>query len=844
MTHALTVRITTFVDRFATIKHEQPIDLAALRKTIQTTSAHAKDKLPLLKLATFGDLRTPKSSLRSNDNMQTITGIEVDYDAERVTFEDACAILAEAGVLALAYTSPSHTEDAPRWRVLCPLAQEYPPDRRDDFMGRLAGLFGGIFSAESWALSQPYYFGCLNRNPSHRAEIIQGTPIDLLDGLDATWMGRPGTAIGTASEQGKVRPVSSGGSSVPASSARLEGYRNAVLDTLSRESVDGQKHIRLRNAARALGGIQAAAGFTDSDAVQWLMDALPDTVADWVRAKSTAAWALSKGREKPIALEDRLQPNKPNGAARPPPEPEPDAPGPAGPAAAKHTIRVEPGMIDVLATYGENALIASALPVFQRGGQLVRPLAWEVPASDERATLAVGLKPIGIAAMGDLLNQAAYFTKHNARSKRDVPIDPPEKVAATILSRSGLWRVPNILGIITAPTLRRDGSILSRSGYDPATRLFLAPDSGLRMPPVGSTRREAEKALDLLSELLAGFPFVEKVDRAVGLSGLISPVCRGALGMVPMHALSAPTAGTGKSYFIDLAAAIPTGRICPVATAAKNDERETEKRLTGLLLAGFPVISIDNLSDELSGDLLCQAVERPIIRLRALGSSDIIEIESRANLFANGNNLAVAGDMTRRTLLAHLDAKMERPEERQFTFDPVARVLENRGQYIAACLTITRAYIIAGKPDVLPPIASFGAWSDLIRSPLVWLGCADPAQSIQDARRSDPVLDTLRQVIESWRSAFGSDGETARDAAAAVAKFDPNQPARLPTNEKAKALLALRAALASVASERGQIDAAKLGYWLRKSKDRIVDGWKFAVVAAPHGLAVWAVVKG
>ena len=126
---------------------------------------------------------------------------------------------------------------------------------------------------------------------------------------------------------------------------------------------------------------------------------------------------------------------------------------------------------------------------------------------------------------------------------------------------------------------------------------------------------------------------------------------RGAIGMVPLHAFSAPTAGTGKSHLVDVAAAIVTGRICPVATAGR-DEEETEKRLAGLLLAGFPIISLDNLSDQLGGDLLCQAVERPSVRLRPLGASDIVEIESRATLFATGNNLMVAGDMTRRTLLA------------------------------------------------------------------------------------------------------------------------------------------------------------------------------------------------
>jgi putative DNA primase/helicase len=461
-------------------------------------------------------------------------------------------------------------------------------------------------------------------------------------------------------------------------------------------------------------------------------------------------------------------------------------------------------------------------------------MSWEVCASDERSTLAAGLKEIRIPALIDLLSQAASWRRYDARARKLKAIDPPSSVASIVLSRAGSWRLPSLLGVITTPTMRRDGSIVSEHGYDKANRLFHMLDPGLRMQPIGYTRIDAELALLLLQNLLTGFPFVNDVDRAVGLAGLISPVARGAIGMVPLTALTAPSAGTGKSYYVDLASAIPTGRICPVATAGKNEE-ETEKRITGLLLAGFPVFSIDNLSDELGGDLLCQAVERPIIRVRPLGQSDIVEIESRATLYATGNNLTVAGDMTRRTLVAHLDARMERPEERQFPFDPVQRVIADRGTYVAACLTIV-PYLEAGTPGQLPQLPSFGAWSDLVRSSLVWLGCADPAQSIQDARRSDPVLETLRQIMDSWRACFGSHPQTARTVAASLEGFDPSTPG-------GEALLSLRAALALVASDRGQIDASKLGYWLRKSRDRIVGGWKFYAPPTLGGVATWAVIN-
>ena len=64
--------------------------------------------------------------------------------------------------------------------------------------------------------------------------------------------------------------------------------------------------------------------------------------------------------------------------------------------------------------------------------------------------------------------------------------------------------------------------------------------------------------------------------------------------------------------------------------------------------------------------------------------------------------------MVRRTVLCSLDAGVERPELREFAFDPIARVLENRGAYVAAAITISRAYRAAGLPTDSPPPNAVG----------------------------------------------------------------------------------------------------------------------------------------
>jgi putative DNA primase/helicase len=503
-------------------------------------------------------------------------------------------------------------------------------------------------------------------------------------------------------------------------------------------------------------------------------------------------------------------------------------------------IQVRAGDLAITASEAEDALIKAGdtLPVFQRGGKaLVRPIAWEVDGSNGRKTTTAGLHRLDLDACRDLLSQAARWCRFDARANGLRPCDPPEAVARTLLSRAGKWRLPQVVGAISTPTLRPDGSVLDQSGYDEATRLYLAPDRHFDLPPIPAkvTRAHAEDALDMLLDLLRDFPFVADVDKAVALSALISPVVRGAFAQVPLHAFTAPTAGTGKSYLADLIAAIATGRICPAISGGRSTE-ETEKRLTGLLLGGVSLISVDNMSIPLRGDFLCQITERPLVQVRTLGSSIMTEIETRAlSVFANGNNLAIEDDLVRRTILARLDAKQEKPEEREFGFDPVKAVLADRGAYVAACMLIVRAYLDAGQPKRQPRLASYEGWSDLVRSALCWLGLPDPVESMQTVREGDPQRARLRELLALWEECFG---DNARTAASVAIMLNDLEDEHRPSNRK---FVDLRTALLSIAGRAGNIDSERLGYWLRSVRGRIIDGRRFATAGSAQRAVRWIV---
>jgi hypothetical protein len=201
------IAVTFFDGHAATRKRERVLSCDALADMIRGTNAPEKNRLPWLKLARFGNAKSAKGSLRHDRNVIAITGIEADYDGEKVAFDEAVEIAETAGLLAILYTSPSHAEERPRWRILCPVGRELPPGTRAQLLARINGLYGGIFAAESWTLSQSYYFGAVAANPAHRVAIVDGEPVDDLDELDEIGIGKPNGVAGANS----TRPGSGDG---------------------------------------------------------------------------------------------------------------------------------------------------------------------------------------------------------------------------------------------------------------------------------------------------------------------------------------------------------------------------------------------------------------------------------------------------------------------------------------------------------------------------------------------------------------------------------------------------------------------------------------------------------
>jgi hypothetical protein len=204
--------ITFFDHRSAKFKREMQITLPELREIIEAQTAERKDLLPWIKFAVFGERRTKENSLRCDANVNWVTGCEADYDGEQISIDQAKEIIDKAGIEALIYTSPSHLPDKPRWRIVCPFSERQQPERRAQMVARLNGLFRGALAAESFTLSQSYYYGHVvdaDGNPvahkengagieifptEYRVELIEGQPLDLCDELDRGAIGKSGRA--------------------------------------------------------------------------------------------------------------------------------------------------------------------------------------------------------------------------------------------------------------------------------------------------------------------------------------------------------------------------------------------------------------------------------------------------------------------------------------------------------------------------------------------------------------------------------------------------------------------------------------------------------------------------
>jgi len=267
-----------------------------------------------------------------------------------------------------------------------------------------------------------------------------------------------------------------------------------------------------------------------------------------------------------------------------------------------------PEMLDHI----EAVLIAAKVPLYQTSGRLVQPVRLDKHGEEDDVRREAGslvINDVNAWRLREYIIEHVPF--YNVVKKTRCNYAVPQKIASHYLARADKWKLRILHAVIETPTLRRDGTLLVREGYDPDSRLLLDLN-GVRYPDINEqpTREDALAALETLGWPFKNFPFTSKASLSVALSSVLTALVRPTLRSAPLHATDAPTPGTGKSLLNYTVAMIATGRAPAVMSQGANPE-EDEKRYFAALLKGDRTLLIDNISRPISGDALCTILTEP-----------------------------------------------------------------------------------------------------------------------------------------------------------------------------------------------------------------------------------------
>ena len=380
----------------------------------------------------------------------------------------------------------------------------------------------------------------------------------------------------------------------------------------------------------------------------------------------------------------------------------------------------------------------------------------------------------------------------------EVDASLPRSLAVMYLDWGGEWRLQPLNGIASAPLLQKNGMICTTCGYDPISGMWCenVPDlTGLI--PEQPTKEDAVASFHLVRETFKTFCFADADMTEDGHSGisvidtarppgrdelafliaLLTAVCRPSLPLAPAALLRAAPmsgAGAGKGLLARCISIIAFGRE-PHAVTGGSSSEELDKRIAAELMEGSPTLFLDNLNNTaVRSDLLASIITERPTRVRLLGRSQMVPLNTSAFVILTGNGLTVAEDLARRFIIVEFDPRTEDPESRPFTTDVRAEVTARRHELLTALLTIWRwgqqtSEICPGRA-----LGSFEQWCRWVRDPLLALGCKDPVDRISEIKERDGQRQFITELFGVWWSQHGDLPVAIRDVCEEVRQLaDP-----------------------------------------------------------------------
>lgn len=328
------------------------------------------------------------------------------------------------------------------------------------------------------------------------------------------------------------------------------------------------------------------------------------------------------------------------------------------------------------------------------------------------------MHPVDRGSFNNLIVEAAMPVVEDSHGGHTHTWPDPNTMQAVLASAE---KFSPLDGISQMPFIRPDGTICTEPGYDAETRTLLAPDeelAGLEVPDVPTGDEVSAAVKLLLDEWLGDMPFPTDADRANALALVLTPAIRGLVPLVPLAVVDGLQMGVGKNLFADCLSILITGRPADPLPYT-SDDVEHRKVVTSAFRAGSRLFVFDE-AHTLEGASFARAITSITYRDRILGVSTMAEFPNRITWVSLGNQVHVRGDMTRRVYRIALHPDYANPMDRhESTFrhpDLRAWTRLNRAELLRACLTLARAWFVAGGPTPTSSTAfgSFEIWQKTV----------------------------------------------------------------------------------------------------------------------------------
>ncbi len=470
--------------------------------------------------------------------------------------------------------------------------------------------------------------------------------------------------------------------------------------------------------------------------------------------------------------------------------------------------------------------------IYQRGGVLVHITESENLTCDIHAPdTMLRIRQLPSALVRERISATVRLVERPRDAEAEPKRQRPARWLVEAIYQRGEYprNIPQLAGVVRCPTLRPDGSVLQKAGYDRKTGLLYVPDGDYPEVPTKPSKDDAARAAAELLDVVCDFPFTDDSHNSAWLALLLTMVGRAAIaGPCPLFAFDANTRGSGKSLATDAAAIIALGDILPRKNAPPDD-KEMCKTITSIALEALPVVMLDNAAGMIGCASLDAALTGTTWHDRILGTNTTTGTLPLNTIWCTtGNNLAFRADTARRVVYCRLESPEENPEDRTGFKHPnlIGWLRGERHRLAVAAVTVLRAFVAAGRPKQgLQPWGSYEAWSDLIRGAVVHAGLPDPVTTRQVVRDADRSAETLRLLIvgleEIGEPATAAD--IGRILSRDVGDHDPYP--------------SLRAAISELCSK---LDARSIGNRLRSFKGRVCGGMTIdSVKIGKQGLGHW-----